>query len=124
MKKIILSTLLLVFAIGFSACEKIEKDTPKAIKKLIRENGGMGGQIAEYEYNKESIYMWFQVGCFDCFTDYYDKNANLLWQSGGFDGKGQGTPLEGFYGNAIFKRIIWTDKKTKEYLENKTNKNG
>ena len=117
-----LSTLLLFFAIGFIACQKIEKDTPPAIKKLIRENKNRGGQVVEYEYNNENIYCWIDFCC-DGYTSYYDKNAKLLWQTGGFDGKGSGVPLEGFYENAIYKRIIWTNKKTKEYLlEERKNK--
>ena len=60
MKRILtISTLILIFAIGFSACEKIEKDTPPAIKKLIRENKISGGQVVEYEYH--SIYICMVV---------------------------------------------------------------
>ena len=101
---------LLFFAgiIGFSSCEKIEKDTPKAIKKLIRENKEKGGTVIEYEYNNENIYMWDYLGDFGSF-DYYDKNANLLWRGDVLDGEGQGTPLEG-YKKATRKRIVWTSK--------------
>ena len=107
---------LLFFAIGFSACEKIADDTPKAIKKLIRQHKAEG-QIAEYEYNKECIYMCFSSGCCDCLTDYYDKDANLLWQTGGFDGMGDGNCPEDFGEKAIFKRIVWTSKSTEKYLK-------
>ena len=118
-KNIITICLLFCFSIiGFSACEKYAEDTPQAIKKLIRENKNRNGQVIEYEYNHECIYEWWR-NCDDCFTNYYDKDANLLWKSGGFGGLGVGTFLEDFYENAIYKRIVWTDKKTKEYLENK-----
>jgi hypothetical protein len=117
MKKIVtLSALLLFFAIVFSSCEKIEKETPLAIKKLIKERHRSGGQVVEYEYNKEYIYKWWEPCCDDCFTKYYDKNANLLWKDGGYEGL-RGLP-EDFYDKAIYKRIVWTNKKTQEYLEN------
>jgi hypothetical protein len=120
-QRIIISTLLF-FAIGFTACEKIEKDTPQAIKKLIREKHKQrGGQIIEYEYNNENIYCWNQPDCFDCLIFFYDKNANLLWKTGGLDGEGDGNCPKDFYEKATIKRIIWTDKKTKKELENNKN---
>ena len=122
MKKLItFTTLLLFFAIGFTSCQKIEKDTPQAIKKLIREKKNWGGQVVEYDYNNENIYCWGQPSCIDCFADFYDKNAKLLWQTGGFDGAGDGNSPKDFSEKAIFKRIIWISKKTKEYLENNKN---
>ena len=120
MKRILtVSTLMLFFAIGFAACEKFAEDTPPAIKKLIREKKHQGGQVIEYEYYNENIYCWKRPGCMDCFTNYYDKNANLLWLIGGFDGQGDGKCPEDFDDKATYKRIVWTDKRTKEYLENK-----
>jgi hypothetical protein len=104
MKRIVtFSTLLLFFAIGFSACEKIEKDTPAAIKKLIREYKLQDAQVIEYEYNNEYIYKWWEPGCIDAFVDFYDKNANLLWQDGGFTGGGDGKYPKDFYDKAIYK---------------------
>ena len=112
MKRIItLSTLLLLFAIGFSACEKYADDMPQAIKKLIREKNkrDIGCQVIEYEYNNERIYCWQKLGnCADCISSFYDKKANLLWLDGGHDG---GNCPEDFYDKAIHKRIIWTSKK-------------
>ena len=119
MKNLVIVCLLFSAGIiGFSSCEKIEKDTPKAIKKLIRDRSKReNGQVVEYEYNNENIYKWwYPLECTHPDAYYYDKNANLLWQSGGFDGMGQGIPLEGFYEKAICKRIIWTSKTIKEYL--------
>ena len=63
------------------------------------------------------IYAWWSPGCNDCFSYYYNEKGIELWKYGGFDGKGEGTPLEGFSENAIFKRVIWTDKVTKKYLK-------
>ena len=118
MKRIlIINSILLVFAVSFSACKKIEKDTLPAIKKLIKENK-WGGQVVEYEYNNNNIYIWWFPGCIDCFTVFYNEKGIELWKAGGFTGKGEGTPLEGFYENAIFKRVIWTEKRAKKYLEN------
>ena len=112
-----LSTILLFFAICFSACEKIEKDTPPAIKKLIRKEKKNPAVVSEHEYNNENIYRLYEIGCRDCFVYYYDKNANLLWLSGGIEGKVEGTPLEGFYERSICKRIIWIDKATERYIK-------
>ena len=115
MKRIILSTLLLFFAIGFTACEKIEKDTPQAIKKLIR-NTEKGGQVEEYEYKNEYIYnRWFPdcVGS-HCAGNFYDKNATLLWSYGAAQGISD-IPAD-LRDKAIFKRIIWTSNKTKKQV--------
>jgi len=117
MKKAILSlsTLAIFFTIGFTACEKIEKDTPQAIKKLIREKGKHGGQVIEYEYNHEYVYCW-DDHCYDGFIICYNEKGKELWLSGGLDGLGDGKCPEDFFDKAIFKRIIWTSNKTKKQV--------
>ena len=105
MKRIFtLTTLLLLFAIAFTACQKIEKDTPQAIKKLIKEYNKSGAcvSVTEYKYNEKKIYCFKEN---DSSINIYDKNGNLLCISGGFVGK---TCEE--YTNSIVTRIIWTKK--------------
>ena len=114
MKRIVtLSTLLLFFAIGFTACEKYAKDTPHAIKKQIRETNKMSrclGRVVEYEYNNEKIYCFLpHPDCFDAASIYYDEKGKELWGYSGWGGC-WGTPLENFREKAIFKKIIWTHK--------------
>ena len=110
-------TICLLSIIGittFSSCEKIADDTPKAIKKLIRENKKYGGQVIEYEYNSENIYCWWQPCVFDSDALFYDEKGVELWRSGEMGITGN--YLEGFYEKAIFKKKIWTDKPTEKCL--------
>ena len=115
MKRILtISTLALFFALGFSACEKIEKDTPPAIKKIIRDNRKAGGQVLEYRYNNESIYVYWGPCDADGEDIFYNGKGVELWRNGEMGIRGN-VP-EGFYTNAVFKRIVWTDKFTKECM--------
>ena len=114
MKRIlIINSILLVFAVSFSACEKIEKDTPPAIKKIIREckRDFGGGQVLEYEYNQSNAYYCIPDNCNDCFSICYDKKGIELWRDGGIMGL---MPPKDFEEKAVFKRIIWTSRSTKE----------
>ena len=114
MKRILtISTLALFFALGFSACEKIEKDTPSAIKKIIRDNRKAGGQVLEYRYNNESIYVYWRPCSFDGEDIFYNEKGVELWRFSGWGGT-TGTPIEGFYREAVFKKIVWTDRGSKE----------
>ena len=111
LKNIITVCVLCASIIGFTACEKIEKGTPPAIKKLIRETNKMSGclgRVVEYEYNNEYIYCFeHHPDHFDGNTIYYDEKGKKLWEFGGGWGS---KPLEGFYEKAIFKRVIWKAK--------------
>jgi len=91
MKKVILSTLLLVFIIGFSACEKIEigKNIPKCIEKKIKKEEPMClAFVGEYIYkNKgeiQSRVYKFYYGLPACMLQeivpptYYDEQCNLI----------------------------------------------
>jgi hypothetical protein len=113
---VVISLLFCIGIIGFTACEKIEKDTPQAIKKLIREKKKRDGQVIEYEYNNESIYCLWHPCIFDSYAFFYNKKGDELWRSGEMGVIGN--LLEGFYEKAVFKRIVWTNKFTKECLEN------
>ena len=92
MKRIItLSTLLLFFAIGFSACEKVEigKNVPKCIEKKIKEETSMClSYVEEYIYKdkgdiKSRVYK-FSYGSPVCLLlmpsppVYYDEQCNLV----------------------------------------------
>ena len=92
MKRIVTLTLLLLFAIGFSACKKekeIEKyaeDTPPAIKELVKqyeESGVNISSVTEYAYGEQIIYFFEEwKGTPNCRHLYYgyihDKEGNLL----------------------------------------------
>ena len=108
----VISLLFCIGVIGFTACEKIEKDTPQAIKKLVRETKkehGCLGRVFELEYNNEHIYCFEpHPDCFDVQWFFYDEKGNKLWEDGGWGRIG--TYLEDFYEKAIFKRVIWKEK--------------
>ena len=108
MKRIVTLTLLLLFAIGFTACKKIEveKDTPQAIKKLIRENKNRClVQVNEYEYNNKNIYCF--VNSWTCFLDISEIYYNDKGKKFGEVGKEIGNTLPNdFEKEAILKRII------------------
>jgi hypothetical protein len=112
MKRILkITPLFILFAIGFSTCEKFEKDTPVAIKKLIRESYHFAyTKVIEYEYNNSLVYLFLSENCIDCFTYIYDEKGNLICRSGGIDGLTGGERCTDFYEKAIEKRIIWTKK--------------
>jgi len=55
MNKVILSFFLFLL-LGFSDCKKIAKNTPKAIKKLTRENRNSTESVMEYKCNEKLIY--------------------------------------------------------------------
>ena len=92
MRKILkLSTLLLFFAISFSACEKYaeNKNTPPAIKKLIKQYDKSGAEIFSIiEYNCcETIIYCFEEHrrdghCHYIYTHFYDKDGHLLCSDG------------------------------------------
>jgi hypothetical protein len=106
---LIITPLLVLFAIGFSACEKFEKNTPVAIKKIIRESDYFEyTKVIEYEYNNSLVYCFLNENCDDCFTDVYDEKGNLICRSGGYAGFSGCTD---FYKKAVEKRVIWTRKK-------------
>jgi len=110
MKRIFtLTTLLLFFAIAFTTCQKIEKDTPQAIKKLIRKDSKSGTwvSVVECECNEKMFYLFKSRPFPDAVSPVYDKNGNLLCTFGGMEGS---TTCKGCE-NMIEKRIIWTSKK-------------
>ena len=114
MKRILtISTLILIFAIGFSACGKIEKGTPSAIKKLIREKKHIcSTKVVEYTYYEDLVYFFNSLGCNDGASYAYDKKGNELWHVDGMTGRMEGP--KDFFEKAVFKRIIWTSRSTKE----------
>jgi hypothetical protein len=112
-KALTLTALLLFFTTAFTTCQKIEKDAPQAIKKLIRKSEHTG-RVVEYEYNNGYIYSFLpRTDHFDCPTIYYNEKGNKLWEVELCWG-GWGTPIEGFYEKSVLKRIIWTHKTWKD----------
>ena len=102
-----LTTLLLFFAIGFTACEKIEKDTPPAIKKLIRQGKKEHTMsVIEYKCGEKIVYGFVPEIIPDVAGYIYDKDGNMLCQVGGFFGL---NGCEKEYENCI-ERVIWTKK--------------
>jgi len=100
------SLFLVISMVGITiACEKIEKNTPPAIKKLIRGNNWCLVQVNEYEYDNKKIYCFlYGVGCSGTSAIYYDKKGKKFWEIG----KEIGSTLpEDFEGEAILKRTIW-----------------
>ena len=110
MKRILtISTLILFFALGFSACGKIEKGTPPAIKKLIREKKHTCSMmVVEYTYYEDFVYLFDGLGCDDGMTYAYNRKGEKLWESGGIALIYTGP--NDFYEKAIKERIVWTKK--------------
>ena len=108
--KNIIKVSLLLFAIGFSACEKYADDTPQAIKKLIRRYKGsdMYISVTEYKCDEKTTYHFEPRPMPDAAGGIFDKDGNLLCQVGGLGGL---NGCEKEYVNCIEQRIIWTNKK-------------
>jgi len=113
MKRILkLITLLLFFAIGFSACEKYAEDTPPAIKKLIKKSNKAGEDISvrEYKCSDKVIYYFLETKhverCHYFYVYIYDKEGNLLCSDGGTRTlKDNNCIWE--YGDCEETRVIW-----------------
>ena len=112
MKRILtISTLILIFAIGFSACGKIEKGTPPAIKKMIRERKGHIEDVIEFEYENSLYYLICDLASTaDGMCTLFDEHGNSICYSGGISGRNN---CEDFFSKAIEKRVVWTNKKKK-----------
>ncbi|MDR0367669.1 MAG: hypothetical protein LBH82_00835 [Bacteroidales bacterium] len=105
-----------LFAIAFSSCEKFAKDTPSAIKKLIREKEqSCLTEVTEFLYdNKYYIYTFHTDNCDDAFSYTYDEKGRILCQSGGAAGfLGCKEILE----KSIKTRTVWTRKKQKTWKQ-------
>jgi hypothetical protein len=106
MKRIItLTALLLFFAAGFTACQKIEKDTPPAIKKLIREKYGFCVSVIECRCNEKVIYCFVGEPGIDGQSYIFDEDGNRLCNIGGVAGD-----MCKEYENRVEIRVIWTKK--------------
>ena len=105
--KNIVTVGFLLFAIGFTACEKYADDTPQAIKKLIREKCKRGNfvSVGECKCNEKTIYYFKQKPMINSLCDIYDKDGVFLCQIGG----GNGTSgCEEYMNCCIEAKIIWT----------------
>ena len=113
MKKILqLSTLLLLFAIGFSACEKYTEDTPQTIKKLIKKYEKSGIDIfsvEEYKCCEQIIYCFRESKteghCHYVCIHIFDKEGNMLCSD--CPRRLQDNNCINEYGDCEETRIIW-----------------
>jgi hypothetical protein len=107
--------LLALFAIAFSSCEKIEKDVPYPIKKMIRKDPSRYSEVIEYEYNNSNVYLFVEsITISDGGSHLYDKKGNRICMPfGGIEGRSERNPdytCLDFYEKAIEKRIVWQKK--------------
>ena len=106
MKRILtISTLLLFLAISFSSCEKFPEDTPRAIKKIIKNIDTHYAitdatvYIIECKYNEDMVYCFSYEPEVSETHDICDKNGNWV------------CPKQWRYCTAI--RIIWSGQVNK-----------
>jgi hypothetical protein len=106
---IAVSLLFCIGTITFTACEKVEKDTPQAIKKLIRKDSksGIWVSVTEYKCNEKIVYLFESNPFPDAVSPVYDREGNILCTLGGLEGTVTCKECK----NMIEKRIIWTSKK-------------
>jgi hypothetical protein len=107
-KTLTLITLLLFFAIEFISCEKYAKDTPKPIKKLIKE-GSINLYVTEYECNEKLIYYFEELekhgSCMYFRVRIFDKEGNILCSDCSRDFNDNKCLVE--KDNCVEKRVIW-----------------
>lgn len=98
--------LLVIFS-----CNKLDvpKDTPRCIKKLIRnEMKGCLSKVYKYYYNNQVVYLFEPENCPDELYYLYDEDCNLICSpDGGLSGLGDGTCPD-FYQSAINQELIWS----------------
>ena len=98
-------------------CNKVDvpEDTPRAIKKIIREMqeesvSNPPSSVWEYTFEGRKVY-YVPPKCCDIPSTLYDsKGEQLCHPDGGFSGAGDGD-CPGFFSGRSNERLIWKDKR-------------
>lgn len=107
----LLLTLLAGVILTFSGCEKIEKGTPKCIKKKIRKDKKewpFWSKVYEYDYNGQKVYFFIPENYPDATSVLYDESCNQICTFGGLSGGGTGSCPD-FKTLRTNEKLIWQE---------------
>jgi hypothetical protein len=105
------------FVLALSNCSKVDvpEDTPRAIKKIIREMqeesvSNPPSSVWEYTFEGRKVY-YVPPKCCDISSTLYDsKGEELCHPDGGHFGVGDGA-CPSFFGSRSNERLIWKDNR-------------
>jgi len=110
MKRMIIILILMSLFLVNSSCDKIDvyKDTPFAIKKLIKAyEKQCYCSVDEYEYLNQRVYCFYNCPSVrDGYDIVFDSDGNHMCAVGGIEGDYRGEHCDVF-GNMVFVRNIW-----------------
>lgn len=104
-------SLILAVMLSFGSCKKIDvpKETPKCIKKKIKEDSGCLQSVYEYDYRGQKVYYFSITGCPDAGPFLLDEKCDFLCStniSGSWSG--QDTSFcNNFYNERTNEKLIW-----------------
>lgn len=109
--------LLILTLFTFSTCKKVDvpDDTPRAIKKIVREfqeqsKTNPPASVVEYSFEGRKVY-YVPPRCCDIPSTLFDSKGEVICHpDGGLSGGGDGA-CPSFFADRSEERLIWKDKR-------------